>query len=224
MYFYFYPFFMKRNLLFYSLFLLVLTMGGLYASKDSQASFSAATPSIILPDTPGNGFLEEDPCGFLMGSSESYQAKYINVDGVSPDRLQACADENGKFYSKLNTKTLFLTRDSKVILRYGASLFYNLDLADTDYGVTVDQTTGYWSGYGKITDASFTGTNPWVWFDWNCEVADGTSGPALCDEVVSSSDLRVKTDLATGAVTGYAWNDNLGFIPFTGLTMELAEF
>lgn len=213
---------MKKN--FFLVFLLtVLTVSGLGFSHTQKASAS------IFDDSPddADGFAAGDPCGFVEGTSTPYRAISIDADGVSPDRNQACADASGYFYEHdYPALSLFSDRDSFVQIEGGgaaAPYSYTVDLVGTSYGALVDQTTGEWSGYGYITDTSYTGKNRWVWFDWRCVGVDSFSGSdATCGGGISSSSYRVTTNLETGLVQGYAWNDDLGFLSFRNLTMELA--
>ncbi|QQR54326.1 hypothetical protein IPG41_03925 [Candidatus Peregrinibacteria bacterium] len=207
---------MKKNIPLVFL-LTALTVAGLYFSNSQSAS-----AVIFGGDTPGDGFETSDPCGFLMGGSLPYNSMYVDADAV-PDANQACADESGYFYEyEAPVLSLSSDRDSHVRVRVGSAVSYTVDLVGSNYGAVVDQTTGQWSGYGYITDASYPGTNRWVWFDWNCVMGDAFSGSGTsCGSGINNQSYRVRTDLDTGLVTGYAWNDDMGFISFRQLTMEL---
>ncbi len=204
---------MKKNALLVLL-LTVLTIVGLSFSQAQRAS-------ALYEDTPddGAGYAATDQCGYVEGTSTPYHTYYIDADSMG-DASQACADSSGYFYEyDFPTFSLYSDRTSKVYLKNGSKT-YTVDLVDSvsgTYEAVVDQTTGRWSGYGYITDASYTG-NRWLWFDWTCAGTGGacSSGP------VNSIAYRVRTNLDTGAMSGYAWNDTLGFISFRNLTMELA--
>lgn len=212
---------MKKNAPFFFL-LAVLLVGGLYVSKTQTVPFVDESVQLASAGTPGDGFVTGDDCGYLMGTSTPRATNYMDVDGMSPDRKQACADINGNFYSGglLSTTDSTAYLHSSTLLASGAT--YTLDFVGTSYGVTIDHTDPdrYWSGYAKITDASYTGTNRWVWFDWNCIAGDGTSGAAACGSGISNQSYQVHTN-EDGTVEGYAWNDDLGFIPFRDLTLEM---
>lgn len=211
---------MKKNAPFFLL-LAVLLVGGLYVSKTQSVPFVDEPVQLASAGSPGEGYFAEDDCGYLMGISMASPSapSYIDVDGMSPDSKQACADLTGNFYSGGFLSTV----DSRAYLHSLATdETYTLDFVGDNYGVTIDHTDPdrYWSGYAKITDASYTGTNRWVWFDWNCVAGDDKSGVAECGSGILSRAYRVHTN-EDGTVEGYAWNDDLGFIPFRDLTLEM---
>lgn len=209
---------MKKNALLVLL-LTVLTVSGLGFSHTQRAA--AISVGTDTPDDP-DGFAADDPCGFVEGTSIAYNSISMNADSVA-DASQACADASGYFYER---DGILVNRDSKIKIVVGTTS-YTVDLVGTtgsgsDYQAVVDQTTGRWSGYGYITDASYSGSNRWVWFDWTCVGSDSFSGSdATCGGGISGASYRVKTNLDTGVVSGYAWNDDLGFLSFRNLSMEL---
>lgn len=173
-------------------------------------------------DTPedegGDGFVSGDDCGFLMGTADldppstpvvdgySYTTGLgqITLSGISNDD-QACVDENGYFY-----------QDS-----IRESLVSHTTLGDIDFtwssvatnNVYVDPVTGYWSGVAKRTASGLTPPETWMEIDWTCPSGYTESE---CDV------YRVKTDTATGEVSGYAWIPAYGYVSMEGLTVELA--
>lgn len=215
---------MKKNALLVLL-LTVLTVAGLSFSHTQRA---AATMFDDSPDD-ADGFASGDPCGYVEGTSTVYRSKHVDADAIG-DNDQACADASGYFYSNdYPALSLYSDRNSVVNVVYetsgasGATYTYEVSLVGTGYGTVVDQTTGEWSGYGYITDDSYSGTNPWVWFDWACVGTDSFSGSdTTCNGAIDDRSYRVTTDLDTGVIQGYGWNDDLGFISFRNLTMELA--
>lgn len=173
---------MKKNALFLLL-LALLMAGGLYVSRTQQVPFVEQEVELSSSGVPGDGFLSGDDCGYLMGASMVYRGYHVDVDTM-PDNFQACADASGNFYEG---EELFSIRDSQAKVVYNlaaSSVEYTLDFVGTSYGVTVDQTTGYWSGYAKIIDPSYTGSNPWVWFDWDCVGEDGEGGLIVVGRLV----------------------------------------
>lgn len=160
-----------------------------------------------------------------------YRGLRVDADGVTPDTDQACADESGYFVENHNRFDLSVDRNSTLKIKAGTDT-YDVSLVGENYQVVVDQTTGSWSGYGYITTPSFgastSDANRWVWFDWGCGLGDGTTGStdpysaaASCAGGIPNRSYRVQTNMDTGAIHGYAWNDTLGYIPFRDLTMEI---
>ncbi len=173
-------------------------------------------PSVTVEDwaedTPGDGFESGDDCGFVMGDSndERFGNGKVLLDYVD-DVEQGCVGANGYFYEDS-------IRSSNA---YHSTLGY-MDFAwssDSSNHVRVDTTTGYWSGYAKLTAAGLTTEEKWVWFDWDCP--DGYT-EARC------RSMRVRTDTSTGEISGFAWSDYLettsgeGLMAFKELEMELA--
>lgn len=169
----------------------------------------------------GDGFTSSDPCGFIMGSSSEYRT--ISMDFTSmADKNQGCVKTDGNFYQAVKSTS---SRDSQAYLKKTGKATLTMDLAwsttssDQAY---IDRTAGAgegkWHGYAKLTSGVPAGKE-WVWFDWTCSgLSAAAAASCTADE---SSKYWVKTDYDTGKITGYAWNDYLGFIPFSGLTQEL---
>lgn len=192
-------------------------------------------------DTPinegGNGFATADECGFIYGISETYRSftmNFTNMQGISEDSnaWQACVDENGyviddvelansfnvAYYSREESPLSFiLGEESALNINHRISFKGTSDPTDpsseASYETVVDQNTGMWSGYARIFGDDFEG-NRWVDFDWLCAEESPCYGE-------NYDEYHVSTDLSTGEISGYAWNDTLGFISFNGLTQEL---
>lgn len=166
-------------------------------------------------DTPyaegGDGFMSGDDCGFVMGTSSTYNNGTMYFTSVEPDRDQGCVDENGYFYksSSRNSYSTFTKSGglSSVSVNYRWSSTSSLN-------TVVDQTTGYWSGYARMTHSSLPSTQRLLWFDWTCPASSSCYG-------LDTGKYHVQTDLETGAISGYAWNDYFGFVSFSSLTAEL---
>ena len=201
-----------------------------------------------LTDTPlnegGNGFAAADECGFVYGVSETYNdftMNFTNVEGTGvpmgtdgADDWQPCFDENGYLIDPVryanSVNVAYYSRSSEFsnqLFELGSALALDIDhrisfigvedisdpSSSASYETVVDQSTGMWSGYARIFGDDFDG-NRWVDFDWRC------SESSLCYGE-NTDKYHVSTNLDTGEVSGYAWNDTLGFISFNGLTQEL---
>ena len=188
--------------------------------QQAQAVISGGTSFTLFGDTPGDGFESGDACGFVMGSGTSYSNGTLNFSGVT-DMHQACADENGNFYSSS-------TRESYAnYTRTGSSTTYVIDFdyssstyAYIDY--TAEAGYGLWKGSGILTNSTVPAGQKRIDFEWAC------AGKSLCTGGSGvASDYYVRTDMSTGIVSGYAWSDYFGtFISFQGsvagqVTMEL---
>lgn len=189
--------------------------------------FGGGSISLTLPtDTPsdegGDGYQADEDCGFVMGN-KSYAAATLDFSSLDNDE-QACLDafagaSTGSFHSDSDT-------ESYVQLSYGTTTMI-IDLApDTvqlGNRVSVDLSTGQWSGYGKIISPTVPKGQEWVWFDWTCQ-----SGYIGCTPGSESSSY-VTTNMDTGTTTGYAWSDFLaklrgdgnGYISFKKIQMEV---
>lgn len=172
----------------------------------------ASTPGI-----PGDGYESDDPCGYIIGTSEDQESGGVASNtlntggnlvfdvGATYRNYRGCVDASGYFYNDYSnawsnqvgwidfgwTETEGVTTPSVT--------------PPSTYLTNVDPITGEWSGY------AWNEIVGWVQFDWSCSTT--------CDET-----NRVVTDVSTGDITGYAWNDQIGWISFYGLTQELAPY
>jgi hypothetical protein len=230
-------------------FSILLSIG--LASAGILGGSSLSTPISLFggaSDTPeeegGDGYLADDDCGFLQGTSNKYHGVTVALETMDDDE-QACLDafagaSTGTFHSDSGQDSyITLTGD------YGTIV---VDLApsgmDPSYLPAVDMTngnptSGNWSGYGKIISTSAKAVEgetiedmPYVWFDWECTAA------AACDAAMlgNEEDYYVQSNLTgggTGSTYGYAWSDYLaalrgkghaatGFFKMNGTNFEEA--
>lgn len=174
--------------------------------------------SLSFPDTPGDGFSSDDPCGFVYGVADVYDSITVDFDAISPNDQQGCVDANGFFYSDATSgqKSNFQFRDA------ASGGTYTVDL-DYSAGIYVAQTLEadglnyVWAGSGRIGGGAIPApsSNRLVDFTWDC--ADVSCPTGLIPE-----DYYVRTDATTGEVSGYAWSDYFdAFLSFNGLSQEL---
>ena len=207
---------MKKNLAFV-LVLVVLTVSGI--SLGNVKAVFTPTPDTPYAEDATQFFESTDPCGYVMGVATPYptsSAKKPNSGTVKftpqGNNVQGCFNASGYAYSDG-------LRDSRATYSYTTDdgityTDYTIDFVGSGYQTVIDQTTGVWSGWGRITDGTIPSAQRWVKFDWTC------STPACTAD--SASKYYVRTNLTTGAVSGYAWSDYFNkFIQFTGLTQEL---
>jgi hypothetical protein len=211
---------MKKNLVFV-LALCALTVSAL--SVGDVLAFSLPPTTDTPQDEDSSEYFKPtDPCGYVMGTADTYPNLPAGLQGTAGtvqlssmgNNIQGCFDASGYAYrqgTRYSRATYVYTVQS---VSGTTNTNYTIDFVGTTYQVSIDQTTGYWSGYGYISDTSFPGTSGerWVWFDWTCSSSACTSD--------SASKYYVQTQ-ADGTISGYAWNDYFGFINFTGLTQEL---
>lgn len=175
--------------------------------------------SISLTDTPGDGFSASDPCGFVYGVADAYDSGTTNFDIISPNYDQGCIDANGFFYSDAASSR-------KSTFQFTHTDFPGTYIVDLDYSASTyvsqmlepDGLNYVWSGNGRIISGSVPApsSNRIVDFDWTCTQV-GASCPGG-----DPADYYVRTDVLTGEISGYAWNDYFDtMISFNGLTQEL---
>lgn len=205
---------MKKNA-FFVLVLFLLTVSGLSIGK-VDALGGGTDPNGSPIDEGGDGYNSTDTCGYLYGTGTVYSGGTLELSGVS-NKAQGCIDSSGYFYENAGY-ILPRTSTGSFTVASVVTNTYTIDFAannGTSSAVVVDTTSGSWSGHATIIAS--TGSMPAktdVWFDWVC------SNPKI-KSCLTPSLYTVRTDVDTGDVAGYAWNDSLGFISFNGLHQEL---
>lgn len=159
---------------------------------------------------PGDGFEPGDNCGFLTGIGvvESNGGRLLFQTAVSDQNL-ACIDEDGYFYED-SFKNSFAFHTTHGLIDF---TYYSSSSDPSDWAA-IDLTTGQFTGFARMP--ALPPGDQELWFDWTCAVSTQTVEGEPCTE--DSYVDRVTMDLQTGEVSGYAWNDSIGWVPFVGLS------
>jgi hypothetical protein len=157
-------------------------------------------------DVPGDGFDRDDECGYVLGDSSNFRRNLLGHNVASGDVLfdgiddQGCVEANGYFLE-----------ESKAHHSLYGEMSFTWGQVDTNH-VFVDPVTGFWSGSARFTAENLNSGQRWMQFDWDCPPGKRET---------QCTPYRVKTDMLTGEVSGYAWLPAYGYVSFNGLEMEL---